>query len=793
MLILLTLIMLHMNLIHMYSIETTNRMDQVLVNPVLGLPEDFIRGVDASEAPWIIELGGKYYSVDGVEKDLLDILWENGVTWIRLRLWNDPYDEYGNPYGGGNCDLSRVSNFAARAKAKGFRVLLDFHYSDWWADPSKQVKPKAWVNLDFNNLVIAVYNWTYNALLYMQERNATPDMVQVGNEINYGFLWPEGRAENWTQFITLLKSAIKAIRDFDPSIKVVIHLSGVRADFYVNFIDRLIASNVDFEIIAISFYPYWHGSMNDFRNLLKTLSEKYDKDIIVAETAYAWTLEDYDGHPNLFGSKDQEVRSGYRASIQGQATFIRDLIEILYSETRGKGLGIFYWGAAWIPHPGAGWKTGEGNPWENQALFDFGGKALPSLKVFKLIYEGSPFDITPLELYDPTPINVVTYVNAKPNLPDTVLVFYSDHSIRSTKVEWGEIPIYSSPGLYTHKGYVVNTTIEVVVKISVQERLAVDILDYKNDDNGIGTYGYPTAAVYKPGVFDITRATIEVLGEEIVIRIYFEDLGGNPWNGPNGFSLQYTQMYIRTTNPTITNRIYRKDTFGLNVELREDYAWQYALLISPGWGSSPLIEGELSTLYYSSGQVFVEDKDFAVSANLGENYIEVRAHRTLFPDWENMKYWKILIFVTSWAGENPDRIRGFAPGGGEWIVDATAYADPGLIPKIASAIMVGVLPKFLDFAIYSEEYPGGITDKQQFDWSIQFDPATGKLATIPPIELPSITYTLTTTITKTNTITEILTVTEPSAPIPYTQITLFTLISLFAGIVAGYFLGKKFK
>nr|7OSK_A Chain A, Arabinogalactan endo-1,4-beta-galactosidase [Ignisphaera aggregans DSM 17230]7OSK_B Chain B, Arabinogalactan endo-1,4-beta-galactosidase [Ignisphaera aggregans DSM 17230] len=372
--------------------------DPVIINPVPGLPVDFIRGVDASEAPWIIELGGKYYDENGVERDLLDILKENGVNWIRLRVWNDPYDEQGRPYGGGNCDLPRMTDFAAKAKAKGFGVLIDFHYSDWWADPSKQSKPKAWANLSYPELVEAVYNWTYNALKYMAEHNALPDMVQIGNEINNGFLWPDGSAANWTQFVGLLKAAISAVKDVNPNIKIVIHLAGVKADFYINFIDRLINSGVSFDVIAISFYPYWHGTMDDFRNLVRTLVQRYDKKILVAETAYAWTLDDSDGHPNIFGSRDLEVKGGYKASIQGQASFIRDLIAALYEEGKDKALGIFYWGATWIPYPGAGWKTGEGNPWENQALFDFNGRALPSLKVFRLVYEAQPVEIKPLEL-----------------------------------------------------------------------------------------------------------------------------------------------------------------------------------------------------------------------------------------------------------------------------------------------------------------------------------------------------------------------------------------------------------
>lgn len=778
---------------------------EIQVNPVHGLPEDFIRGVDLSEVPWIIEIGGKYFDVNGFEKDILDILAENGVNWIRLRVWNDPRDEQGRPYGGGNCDLYRITSFAAKAKSKGFKLFIDFHYSDWWADPSKQNKPKEWVNLTFDELVVAVYNWTYNSLKYMKNNGALPDMVQIGNEVNYGILWPEGRAENWTQFTDLMKSAIKAVREVDPGIKVVVHLAGVKSDFYKNFLTRLIDSGIDFDIVGVSFYPYWHGTMDEFRKLVNMLAGSFNKGIVVAETAYAWTLQDADGHPNLFGSRDQEVRGGYLASIQGQASFIRDIIEALYVEGGVKALGVFYWGACWIPYPGAGWKTGEGNPWENQALFDFNGRALPSLKVFTLIYENQQFDIKPLELYDQRPVNISTYIGVKPVLPSNIRVVYSDHSIRIAPVDWGLMPVYNKTGIFEHVGYVVNTSIKVTALINVVERIYLEVMDPEDDDKGPGTFGYPTAAVYKPGVFDLLKTTISAEDEYVIIRFYFKDLGGNPWNGPNKFSLQYIQMYVRTTNPIVTNMAYRVDTFGLNIKLNEDYAWQYAILISPGWGTVPLPGGELSAIYYASGEIFVEDKDFEISANTDENYVEVKIPRDILPDWENIAHWRLVVAVTSWAGENPDRIRSTVPGGGEWNIDATAYADPGTKPKIVAAIVSGVLPKVMDIQLYSDEYPSGISLKQQYDWLMDFDPAKNKLVVIPPPRLPYLTLTLTQTATLIFTQTETFTKTmerthvlketqviRTEVPVYKVEQTIaIALIALAVGILIGYFTRLK--
>ncbi|RLG83251.1 MAG: arabinogalactan endo-1,4-beta-galactosidase [Thermoprotei archaeon] len=799
-LLLLAVILVYMVLLpayyNVYVVEASD--NSIHVNPIPGLPAGFLRGVDLSEAPWILELGGKYRFENGTEGNIFDILREGGVNAVRLRVWNDPYDEQGNPYGGGNCDVPRMTAFASQAKAKGFTVLIDFHYSDWWADPGKQYKPKAWANLSFPELVEAVYNWTRDTLIYMRDNGALPDLVQVGNEIDNGFLWPDGRASNWTQFVTLLKSAISAIKDVDPSIKIVIHLSGRHeVDFYINYFDKLVEDGVEFDVIALSYYTIWHGTLEKLENIVSNLTTRYDKEIILAEIAYAWTLEDADGHPNTFGSKDLEIRGGYKATVQGQASYIRDIIEVLYRAAGNKALGVFYWGAAWIPYPGAGWKTGEGNPWENQALFDFNGCALPSLKVFRLIYESEYREIEPISLYDPRPLNVTSYVGTKPVLPSTVLAIYSDHSIKPTPVDWGEIPVYNETGTYQLRGFIAGTDIEVIVNIEVRERIYLEIPDPENDDKGPGTYGYPTAGEYKPGVFDIIKVYVGIEGDEFVIRVYFRDLGGDPWDGPNDFSLQYIHIYIQTTNPLASNKVYRTDTLELNIKLREDYGWQYALILTPGWGTEPVLAGELSALYYANGTIFVEDKDFNVIGNTSENFVEARIPRSLILDWENIRSWKIFVAVACWAGENPDRIRSMAPGGGEWIVDPTAYANETMRPILIGALLAGVLPKVYDIVLYSPEYPNGITEAQQYDWLMRFKPETSELPVIPPEEVYEVTVTQTITHTVTQEVERTTTVTETVEKqieklVGYSIIDLVIaiVIALVLGIASGYLIHK---
>lgn len=405
---------------------------------LFALQENFILGVDVSMLYEVKKHGGRFY-VDGVEKDCLEILKEHGVNWIRLRIWNDPTDESGNPLGGGNCNHENMTELALRAKRLGMKVLIDFHYSDWWADPGKQNKPKAWQRLHGEELQRALYDYTKFVLEYMKERGVHVDMVQVGNELNNGFLWPDGQisgpnAGGFEGFTSLLKTAIKAVRDFDPNIPIVVHLAeGGNNSLFRWFFDEIVKRGVDFDIIGVSYYPYWHGTMEELRHNLSDIASRYDKGVLIVETAYAWTLQDADGHPNIFGDESLERTAGYKASVRGQMSFLRDLIGILKSLPNEKGLGLFYWEGAWIPVKGAGWKTNEGNPWENQALFDFQGNALETLRVFR---DHEEFLKERVELVEVFPVTLEAIAGEKVELPKTVMALFSDDSFKPVPVSW---------------------------------------------------------------------------------------------------------------------------------------------------------------------------------------------------------------------------------------------------------------------------------------------------------------------------------------------------------------------
>lgn len=360
---------------------------------------NFIMGADVSMLNEVEELGGEFYE-DGIEKDALEILSSNGINYARLRLWVDPYDSLGNPYGGGTNDLSTTISLAQRAKAEGMDILLDIQLSDFWADPGTQTKPKAWQSLTYAQLKTQVYNYTNSVITAMKAANVLPSMVQVGNETSSGILWDDGKVgggiDDFTQLGELLSSAISGINAAlatGEDIEIVLHLDyGGDNGLYTWWFDKMEEEAVDYDIIGLSYYPFWHGTMGQLASNLNDISKRYDKDVMIVETAYGFTLDDGDGLGNSFYTTEESV-GGYPASEAGQIAYMRDLKEVVKDVPNGRGRGIFWWEPTWLPVEGANWGTEAGklynddtgllsNPWDNQTLFDFDGNALDSLSVF---------------------------------------------------------------------------------------------------------------------------------------------------------------------------------------------------------------------------------------------------------------------------------------------------------------------------------------------------------------------------------------------------------------------------
>lgn len=365
--------------------------------------DKFYKGMDVSSLLEVEECGGIFFD-EGRKKECMEILKGYGTNLIRLRLWNDPYDELGNSYGAGHSDYPTTLKLAKRAKRLGMEWLLDLHYSDCWADPGKQRTPKIWQGMNATGLANAVYTFTFQTLENLKKDKCVPDMVAVGNELTNGLLWPVAQVPAYDNIARILSSGIKAVRDFDPSIPIMIHLdNGGNNELYRTWFDAYFANGgSDFEYIGLSYYPFWHGTLEDLKNNMNDIAVRYDKKLIVAEVSTAHTLKDYQDYEKL----PDELRKGmatkpdvaakipYPMTEDGQAQFLTDFLEVVKQVPDNKGCGFIYWEPAWLPVPGSQWATEEGiaymqekgpggNEWANQALFDYDGNSLRGLQVIK--------------------------------------------------------------------------------------------------------------------------------------------------------------------------------------------------------------------------------------------------------------------------------------------------------------------------------------------------------------------------------------------------------------------------
>ena len=362
----------------------------------------FVKGMDLSTLLELERCGAKYYD-NGEERDLLAIMKSYDVDTIRIRLWNDPWSETGESYGAGENDLKTSLEIAKRVTAAGFGVLLNFHYSDFWADPGKQIKPKAWADYGVKELEQAVYDYTLESMRTFLEAGVNITMVQVGNELSNGLLWPEGKVPNYDNIATFVNAGIRAVRKADAAIPVMIHLdNGGNNALYREWFDNFTKRGEDFEIIGLSYYPFWHGSLQMLNDNMNDIAERYGKDLVIAEVSMGYTMEDYKNYEKL----SDEERKGYATrpalvekieypmTKQGQYDFMEDFLNRISHIKGGKGKGFFYWEPAWIPVPGSGWATPAslkymndpgpcGNEWANQALFDYDGNALPTLALIR--------------------------------------------------------------------------------------------------------------------------------------------------------------------------------------------------------------------------------------------------------------------------------------------------------------------------------------------------------------------------------------------------------------------------
>ncbi len=377
--------------------------------------------MDCSSVIALEQSGVKYYDFSGRERDLFDILAEYGVNLVRVRIWNDPYDSEGHGYGGGNNDVAKAVEIGKRVTKYGMKLHVDFHYSDFWADPKKQQAPKAWSTYTLDQKKTALYDFTLDAMTQLKEAEVDVGMVQVGNETNNFYMCGE-KNENT---IALMAEGSKAVRETYPDALVAVHFTNPekagRLDGYANTLKN---AGLDYDVLGTSYYPYWHGSLSNLSSVLSGVANKYDKKVMVMETSYANTLTDTDFHGNTISSKGSGYPyDTYPISQQGQANFLHDLTETLVNTDSC--LGLSYWEGTWISvnksswaansalweQYGSGWASSycaeydpeDGGKWyggsavDNQCFFDRYGKALHSLRTFNQLKAESVTPITSSE------------------------------------------------------------------------------------------------------------------------------------------------------------------------------------------------------------------------------------------------------------------------------------------------------------------------------------------------------------------------------------------------------------
>ncbi|WP_172195974.1 glycosyl hydrolase 53 family protein [Saccharibacillus qingshengii] len=491
----------------------------IFVQKVSGLDSDFIKGVDVSSVTALENSGVVYRDAQGNPKDLFATLHESGVNYVRVRVWNDPYTADGKGYGGGDNDLAKAIEIGRRATKNGMKVLVDFHYSDFWADPAKQQTPKAWTGYTVEKKGEAIYAYTKTSLEQMRAAGVNVGMVQIGNETN-GFFVGE---KDWKSIASMFGQGSRAVREIDPSILVALHFTNPESSGrYANYAAELAKYNVDYDVFASSYYPFWHGSLSNLTAVLKQVADTTGKKVMVAETSYAYTAEEGDGHGNT-APKESGQTLDYPISVQGQATSVRNVIDAV-AKVGDAGIGVFYWEPAWLPvgpasdlesnkllweQYGSGWASSyaaeydphDAGAWyggsavDNQALLDFTGRPLSSLNVFKYVDTGA---VAPLRV--DTVRSVALSVNAgEPvTLPASVEAVYNDGSIRMLAAAWDEAALKTAvsqgPGRYLIDGTVEGgNKVQAALEIKLENLLMNG--SFESSDRSMWTLAYGEGSI----------------------------------------------------------------------------------------------------------------------------------------------------------------------------------------------------------------------------------------------------------------------------------------------------------
>lgn len=454
-----------------YSFEGSAAEDSTLyVEPIQGMTDSFYRGVDVSTYLSQKESGVIYKDFEGNTLDdagFFSLLAQSGVNCIRIRVWNDPKDKNGATYGGGHNDLDTAVKIGKLATEAGLPVMIDFHYSDFWADPSKQKAPKEWAHYTFDDKKQALYDYTKSSLKTLFDEGVNVTMVQIGNEINNGMAGETSRSRINEMLVQGSTAVREASQEAGRDVKVVLHYTNALEKGVIEIANDLIEANVDYDVFALSFYTFWHGTADQLSDRIKELRELTGKEVLVVETSYLYTDSDGDGNANSVSTESVGIALDYDISVQGQANEVRAIMQAVKN---ADGSGVFYWEPAWIPVEvydpsaanaaevlernktawetyGSGWacsaaKTYDpndagvyygGSAWDNQAMFDFNGNPLESLKIFKYVFGGTTAKLETVSVSD---ITVENGIGQPLTLPQTVPALLNSGEYADIPIVW---------------------------------------------------------------------------------------------------------------------------------------------------------------------------------------------------------------------------------------------------------------------------------------------------------------------------------------------------------------------
>jgi arabinogalactan endo-1,4-beta-galactosidase len=479
----------------------------LFVKKVEGLDKHFVMGVDVSSVLALEKSGVVFRDASGQSRDLFATLADYGVNSVRLRVWNNPFDAAGHGYGGGNCDIATAIETGKRATENKLSVLLDFHYSDFWADPSKQQSPRAWENMSPDEKAEALYMYTKDCLSRALDAGVDVRMVQIGNETTASFCGEK----NWINICKLLNAGSRAVRETAKAkhkkIEVAIHFTNPeKADSYERFAQILKKQVVDYDVFATSWYPYWHGTAENLTSVLKRVIEISGKKVMLAEFSYAYTSGDGDGFANTI-SAETMCEKPWPFTVQGQADALREAIAAIGAVGK-EGVGVYYWEPAWLPVPGSnaderkklwekdgsGWATSYaaeydpvdagkyfgGTSWDNQALFDFDGMPLASLAVWSLVRSGSVASVR-ADSVDETLVRV--RIGDAVELPDAVTVVFNNGERKTEAVVWDAVDARGSDEIceYVVSGLTASG-LRTDAKVSIVEKNYVENASFEDAD-----------------------------------------------------------------------------------------------------------------------------------------------------------------------------------------------------------------------------------------------------------------------------------------------------------------------